>query len=211
MGLLDPHLDDAAFAEVWADRLASGNESDRHTESHLRACAQCRTRYSAFCGWLEGLRNDAFAEADEAFSAERLACQQAHILRRLEALEHPARVIAFPRFARPIGRQSGGPQRWVAAAAAAGLVVGVGLGQLFDIGGAGTVRQPDGFSQPQQLARGQMAAERRPVGVVPAVSSASDEALLYDQEMAPSQVRVPESLQYLNAITPGARDIEIVR
>ena len=40
------------------------------------------------------------------------------------------------------------------------------------------------------------------------VSQIADESLLDDRELVPAQVRVPESLQYLNAITPGARDFD---
>jgi len=31
---------------------------------------------------------------------------------------------------------------------------------------------------------------------------------LYEPEVTSSQARVPDSLQYLNAITPGARDYD---
>ncbi len=72
-------------------------------------------------------------EAEEAFPAERLAAQQAQVMRRLEALERPARVIAFPRFARPVTSTQGHAQRWVAAAAAAGLVIGLAAGQFVDV------------------------------------------------------------------------------
>jgi hypothetical protein len=65
-------------------------------------------------------------EAEDAFPPERLAAQQAQVMRRLEALERPARVIAFPRFARPVTSSQGHAQRWVAAAAAG--VIGLAAG-----------------------------------------------------------------------------------
>jgi hypothetical protein len=209
VGLLNPHLDDTAFADLWADRLTLGSEAEsgRSVATHLRACAECRARYAAFSTWLETMRTDAYAEAEGAFSVERLTGQQAQIFRRLEGLEHPAKVIAFPKFARPISSAPTGRQRWVAAAAAAGLIVGVGLGQVLEFRGASVVA-PDARSQPQQqiAARGVSVLEGR-FSVQPA-SQISDETFLYEQELVPSQVRVPESLQYLNAITPGARDVE---
>jgi hypothetical protein len=202
VGLLNPHLDDAAFADLWADRLTLGSEAEsgRPVATHLRACADCRARYAAFSIWLETMRADAYAEAEVACSAERLTSQQAQISRRLEGLEHPAKVIAFPKFARPMSAAPTGRQRWVAAAAAAGLIVGVGLGQVLEFRGTSSVVGPDTRSQPPQ----QIAAR----GTLVPVSQISDETFLYEQEVAPSQVRVPESLQYLNAITPGARDVE---
>lgn len=209
MGLLSRHLDDAAFADVWAERLTTGEDrSGDKAESHLRTCAECRARYAAFGEWLETMRADAFAEADQAFNTERLATQQAQIARRLEGLDNPAKVLTFPRFARPIAVQPGGRQRWVAAAAAAGLIVGVGVGQLFEFGATGPIRQAESLNPTQQLARGTMpVGERAGLAVVPAVAQ-SDEIFLYETEGVPSQVRVPESLQYLNAITPGARDYD---
>lgn len=208
MGLLNPHLDDDALAEVWAGRV-TGDGGGHRSETHLLACAECQNRYAAFSGWLDGVRSDARAEADEAFTADRLAVQHSQINRRLEALEHPARVIAFPRFTRPIASRAGHRQRWVAGAAAAGLIAGIGLGQLFDLGGVRSTRAPEAVAVAQQVVRQSPAGERASMDIVPAASTANDEALVYGQEVVPSQVRVPESLQYLNAITPGARDGDV--
>ena len=203
MGLLNPHLEDDAFAQVWTDRQTLGDtESKQPAERHLQACAECRARYATFTGWLESLRTDARAEADEVFTAERLAAQQAQITRRLEMLEHPARVIAFPRFAQPVSTHRPPRRRWVAASAAAGLFVGVALGQVFEFGVSMPSRQP---RTEQVMALGVPPAD----STVPvSISPISDEAFLYDMEFLPSQIRVPESLQYLNAITPSARDYD---
>jgi hypothetical protein len=203
VGLLNPHLDDAAFAGLWADRLTLGAdaESGRSAEGHLRVCGDCRTRYAAYSAWLETVRNDAYAEADELFNTERLAAQQAQIFRRLEALEHPAKVIAFPKFARPISAEPSGRRRLIAAAAAAGLVAGVGLGQLLEFRRTVGTNAP-----PPQAAR---VSPGRENGVrVQTVSQQSDETFLYEPESTSLQVRVPEALQYLNQITPGARDYD---
>jgi hypothetical protein len=205
VGLLNAHLDDAGFAEVWAERLTlEDDDSPRPAQKHLRACAECRARYSAFCNWLDAMRVDARAEADEVFTAERLATQQGQIARRLEALEHPARVIAFPRFSRPVSAQPSGRRRLIAAAAAAGLIAGVGLGQLLEFGGVQRTPEPVA----SQMARGTMVVAGPPRLAVQPVSQISDESFLFDQDATPSQPRVPDSLQYLNAITPGARDYD---
>jgi len=211
VGLLNRHLDDAALADVWTERLTSGSsESGRPAEAHLRSCTECRARYAAFSAWLETIRLDAHAEANEVLSGERLSAQQAQIFRRLEALEHPARVIAFPRFARPIAVQPSRRRSWIAAAAAAGLVVGIGLGQLLEFGGRTAARSSNTFiAQPAQIARGTIpVGEAVQMGVQSVISQVSDESYLYEQELVPSQARVPESLQYLNAITPSARDYD---
>jgi hypothetical protein len=204
VGLLNPHLDDAAFADLWADRLTIGAdaESGRRAEGHLRVCGDCRTRYAAYSAWLETVRADAYAETDDLFSPERFAGQQAQIFRRLEALEHPAKVIAFPKFARPISAEPSGRRRLIAVAAAAGLVAGVGLGQLLEF------RRTVGTdATPQQIAA-KVPTGRESAGRVQTVSQPSDETFLYEPESTSSQVRVPEALQYLNRITPGARDYD---
>ena len=205
VGLLNPHLDDDDYADVWSARLTLGvAESDRPAETHLRTCEACRQQYAGFVNWLEGIRAEARSAADDVFTADRLVMQQSQISRRLEALEHPARVIAFPRFARPLSVQPTVRRRWIAAAAAVGLITGVGLGQLLEFpgfsGGSGTFVE-------RQVARGSSTALDGPRALQP-VSQVGDEVFLDEPEITASQARVPESLQYLNAITPSARDYD---
>ena len=204
MGLLNPHLEDDDFADVWSARAAVGvSESDRPAESHLRKCAECQARYTSFVGWLDGIRVDAMAETDEVFSRDHLAAQQTHIFRRLESLEHPGRVIAFPKFARPVAVQTSGRRRWTAAAAAVGLITGIGLGQLLEFRPGGTGPDPVG----QRMARATVAPVEPATRNIQPISVDNDEAFI-EPELTSSQVRVPESLQYLNEITPGARDLD---
>ena len=202
MGLLNPHLDDDAFAQVWTDRTLGDLESSRQAEKHLDGCAECRVRFASFTQWLQAMSEDARAEADHVFGPDRLTAQQAQILRRLESLEHPARVIAFPRFAQPIAAPRMPRRRWVAVAAAAGLVVGVGLGRVMEFG-ASSVGQPD----PQIVASVEPLADATRVAAQP-VSLPGDEVFLYNDPAATTFARVPESLQYLNAITPTSRDFD---
>ena len=203
MGLLNPHLDDNDFADVWSARLTLGRaESDRPAEDHLRACSDCRGRFDSFTSWLEKIRIDGRTEAEAAFTADRLVGQQTQILRRLEALEHPGRVIAFPKFAAPVSVQPNGRRRWVAIAATVGLITGVGLGQFLEFRKVSS--QPDTFVQQRQAPRtpGDTPRVLQPVST----SQLSDETFLIEPELTSSQVLVPESLKYLNDITPGARD-----
>lgn len=202
---LNRHLSDADLAEVWTD--ASHNETHGATgaRAHLLDCAQCRTRYADFTTWLDGIKTDARADADDAFPPERLAAQQAQILRRLETAGRPARVIAFPRFTGPVSARHPNRQRWIAAAAAAGLLAGIGLGQLVDFHRPFT--QPDGFGGGSQIAR--TSQPDRPGGIQPAGAVQNDEVLLYDGErFSTTAVRIPAPLQHINAITPGARDLD---
>ena len=196
------HLSDEQFADLWSAAAASGQPV---SDGHLSSCAQCRARYANFTAWLDHLHDDAVAEADEVFPPERLAVQQAQVMRRLEALERPARVIAFPRFARPVTSAQGHVQRWVAAAAAAGLVIGLAAGQFFDIRHALSpistqpTTQSARLATPQPLSRG---------SVVPvSASSVSDETLFFGGDPAQTTERL-SMLQSIDDITPRARDLE---
>jgi len=190
------HLDDSAFSELWAAATAGDDAGLTAPDAeHLESCAACQARYEAFTDWLADIRLDAVAAADDVFPADRLTAQQAQIMRRLETLDRPSRVIAFPKFAQPVATTRSGPQRWIAAAAAAGLIVGLGAGELLDLRRPGRLRPSLAEAEPvTQSAR----------GAVQPVSLKSDDVLLYDAESSP---RV-EALQALDAITPRALDLE---
>jgi hypothetical protein len=113
----------------------SGEILDPPVAEHLTDCDDCGRRYAELTRFMESLDTEAVAETDEVFPADRLRIQRQQIARKLENLGHPARVITFP--GRPAGHRTIGAtprpaRRWIAAAAAAGLFVGVGTGLLFD-------------------------------------------------------------------------------
>ena len=190
---LSAHLDDAALAAIWTD--------GRPSHPHLSTCATCRTRFAEFSAWLENMRVDAITEADEHFSAERLVTQQAQIFRRLEAAEHPARVIAFPKFTQPLTSRSSHASRWIAAAAAAGLIVGVGVGQLMDLRHALSV--PNAPAVQARVADAPAGARRN--ARVQTIGVTRDEAFLSELDASLSRGAVPE-LRALDAFTPRAGD-----
>lgn len=100
---------------------------------HLDRCDLCADRAVDLGRWLDDVRATGIAVSDAAFPPERLAAQQSQILRRLEQLDQPSRVIAFPRHYRLDERQHAGRRiapAWVGVGVAAGLVVGVIGGQM---------------------------------------------------------------------------------
>jgi hypothetical protein len=198
---LKSHLSEADLTALWADQTLDVPATPLSAEarSHLHECAECRARYGALNGWLETARSDARTMADEAFPPERLAAQQAQIVRRLEAVERPARVIKFPRFATAVAAHHGGRQRWIAAAAAAGLIVGIGLGRLVDFRGF----QPGPRQAEAPIAQGTPPQRE---GIRPVSATSNDEVFLSEMELSTSRARVPAALQEIDAITPGARD-----
>lgn len=198
-GLSGRHLDDAALAAIWT---GNAQTSDTIVDPHLQACAECRVRFAAFSSWMEDLRLEAIAEADAAFPADRLAAQQAQILRRLEAAERPARVIAFPNgpATEPV-RPVASIRRWVAAAAAAGLIVGVGLGQIMDFGDHGG---PAAFPAANRTVLNQPRGEAQPSAIQPVSTSSNDENQLEELEAAATPRY--DTLRAYDAFTPRAAD-----
>ncbi len=194
---LNSHLDDAAIAAIWTDSTLDGS---RASHPHLGVCTACRTRFNLFSESLDELRDDAAAQADELFPAERLAVQHAQIFRRIEASERPARVIAFPRFRAPLTSRTSHASRWIAAAAAAGLIVGVGVGQVMDLRHIGSVSP--GQIQARLAAPPQPAGDRT-VPVVAISNSGEDEAFLSDLDASLSRPSVPE-LRAIDELTPRA-------
>ena len=103
-------------------------------DHHVARCANCRLRYEELAATFDDLHDDADAEADAVFSADRLHDQRDRIMRRLERQGQPADVLRFPnRFAaRGTHRILGPARRWIAGAAVAGLVAGVFVGFAVD-------------------------------------------------------------------------------
>jgi hypothetical protein len=117
------HLSEQALIEA----IAGGERP-----LHLDRCDLCAERAVAIGRWMDEVQVDATEAADAVFTTERLDAQQSQILRRLEQLDNPARVIAFPAAGRT-GREVGGRRvsaSWVGVAAAAGLVIGIVGGQV---------------------------------------------------------------------------------
>lgn len=118
------HLSERALVEA----VVSGDRP-----RHLEGCDICAERAVQLGRWMDELRTDATELSDDIFTPEQLTAQQNQIMRRLEQLDHPARVIAFP--AAPRSEQQGFNGRrvnvsWVGVAAAAGLVIGIVGGQV---------------------------------------------------------------------------------
>jgi hypothetical protein len=164
------HLSERALVEV----VMTGDRP-----AHLDRCDICAERAVELGHWLDDLRTTGIEAADAAFPAERLAAQQAQILRRLEQLDQPARVIAFPsqyRLARETGGRRVAPA-WLGVAAAAGLVLGVVGGQMTArMSGHPAVAPPAGQSTQSGSAETPREAD---AGTAPA---STDPALLDEQD-----------------------------
>lgn len=114
------HLSDDRLIEMCLDLAPAG------AREHLEQCAACAERRTQLAALLTDVSAVAAAEADTVFTPDRLAKQRAHILQRIEQDGRPGRVISFPASHphRPSLRARPG-MRWIAGAAAAGLLIGV--------------------------------------------------------------------------------------
>ena len=121
------HLSDDRLVEVC---LLDGVSPAEQT--HLEACPQCDARRARLREMLDDMSSSIAAAADAHFPASRLARQHARILALVQHGGRPARIIAFPAgfVHEQMASRLNSPRRWIAAAAAAGLIVGVLAGRL---------------------------------------------------------------------------------
>jgi anti-sigma factor RsiW len=188
------HLhDDRLFDCYLTER--GGDALDPPAAEHLADCDACGARYAELTAFMDTLRREAEADADAVFTPDLLRAQQQQIARRLEHVGRPARVISFP--SRIVRRTIGASQsrtapRWVAAAAAAGLFLGVALGASYEW----NLRHAPtrAFGARDMSAR-----------IAPA-ASADDDAFLSDLELALERPHTRE-LQAFDALTPHVREI----
>lgn len=184
MVLRQGHLSDDALA----DAILLGTRP-----AHLDSCDICSQRALELGRWLEDVRTTAVEAADDAFPPERLAAQQAQILRRLEQLDEPARVLTFPAAAAAPRATTGRrvAPAWVGVAAAAGLVVGVIGGQMTARLDRTSVTSTPAQNIPQENAAQPAGSER--------TEFSSSHASLLELDL---EGFTPEPLQGIDDITP---------
>lgn len=200
------HPADDRLIALYFDDEGTGSDERRAVRQHLHGCETCTWRYTELTAPLQLLRRDAASEADEVFTPARLDAQRARILDRLEGTSDASRVIPFPAATprlldRSVVRRP--LTRWVAAAAAAGLLIGVMAGRLLDTGA-------DQIASPAFMARSAKSTVIPPRAadrLVPAVSSdvvEGDEVMLREIDLAVQSQRI-QALSALDEMTPHLR------
>ena len=191
--------DDVLLDAYLAER--HGDVMDPPVADHLADCTDCGTRYAELTALMDDLRRDGETEADAIFTPDRLRAQQQQIARRIEHVGRPPRVISFPSriVRRTIGRStSRTPPRWIAAAAAAGLFVGVAVGASYEWSGrnvpAATFARDAAVRTSPDAVRGS------------SVDDVNDTAFLLDLELALERPHTLE-LQAFDELTPHVREI----
>lgn len=197
----EERLFDCYFAERNGERL------DPPLADHLTECRECGERYADLTRFMDGLRTEADRESDAVFTPERLDAQQQQIARRLEHASRAARVISFP--GRSVSRRiNSSPRvatRWIGAAAAAGLFVGLAVGMF-----SGS----QAFRSARQLSTSaRQAPSARPAYLAPVATrgngrapDVSDDAFMLDLDVALERPRTRELLPF-EALTPYVREV----
>jgi hypothetical protein len=189
------HPDEASLVVAALDPGATPGED---VARHLATCRRCRAVADRAVSLLAEARAQAEHDADEVFTEAVLDRQRAHVMRRLEQNGHPARVLPFPAPSLAFPGTSQVVRRWVAAAAAAGLLVGALAGRFV------TLRQEGRLAPVAAPAMATAAPRSQAAPAAAAVTTADDrsgdEAFLVELEVARSP-RI-EPLQALDAMTP---------
>jgi hypothetical protein len=199
------HLqEERLFDSYLAER--GGEAIDPRVAEHLADCPACGARYAELLAFMDTLRRDGDTEADAIFTPERLRVQHQQIVRRIALAGRPARILSFPgRIVRRTidGSASRSAPRWVAAAAAAGLFIGVALGASFQWRAQIAERQTFLAEAARNRSQRLNPVATRGTGQA---DVASDDAFLSDLEIALERPHTRE-LQAFDALTPHVREI----
>ncbi|MQA28317.1 MAG: hypothetical protein GEU82_00555 [Luteitalea sp.] len=203
------HLHDERLFDCYLAEQA-GDVVDPPAAEHLFECAQCAARFDELAHFMDTVRADGEAQADEIFTPERLWNQHQAILHRLEQVGRPARVISFPdKISRRVaGATTRVTPRWLAAAAAAGLFVGVAVGGMFFDNGVQV--NPDSTIMARSKPAPVSSATPPVLVTTPASMAvpADDERFLVELEEALQNPGTRELLPF-DALTPHVRDISV--
>ena len=157
-------------------------------QAHLDRCDRCAARLDELREFMSLERADAAAAADAAFPESRLRAQRTSILARLEQARAGSRVLHFPTFPATrtwMSQRNRPAMRWLAGAAAAGLLVGLGAGQLAFTGHQ--IRFHATAAAPTRAANWTPARWRStadaPTPHIERLPAASEEAFLSDMEL----------------------------
>ena len=175
-------------------------------DAHLDECLTCTERLAEMKTFLHNITKENEQAFEEAFPVERLAAQRARILRRLSKVSEqrrPARILRFPAIAGPALATVHAARRWLGAAAAAGLLLGLSIGQFVHLHPRSELA--DQSPPPAVVSEDTSSASpaQRPLPV-----SVDDEAFMDEVELVLSNPQVQE-LSTLDAITPRIREVAI--
>jgi hypothetical protein len=185
----DPHLSDESLVELHALLIAGEHSVAARYLRHVKQCEACAARLDGVREDAVALRQDVNASIDARITPSRLERQFDVIMRRLEG--HSGKVLPFPA---TVHRRAPAPglRRWVAMAAASGLLIGIGAGRLM-----GPVPSVPGTTWQKVGAT--------PAKAVTAGMQETDEQMLVEIDAALTRSRTKE-FRALDELTPRVAD-----
>jgi hypothetical protein len=185
-----PHLSEESLVELHALLVAGEHSVAARYLRHVKQCESCGRRLDAVREDAAMLRQDVTASVDARITPTRLERQFDVIMRRLEG--HSGKVLPFPI---TVHRPAQAPtlRRWVAMAAASGLLIGIGAGRLMG---------PTSSARP---APWQKVIATTPAKGSPAGLQQSDEQMLVEIDDAVARSRTKE-FRALDELTPRVAD-----
>lgn len=190
------HLTDTEILALHFDQRQGG---DAH--EHVASCATCQARGHAVAELLHEVASATASESDALFSDEQLARQHTRIMGRVAQECRSARIISFPAAPPAPVRPVRGGTRWVAAAVAAGVILGI-------VGEHVTERIARG-NRPTRAYAAVPAVQvvgGDPGVAVRAVSVSSDDDFYGQVELAFGSA-APAALRPLDVLTPRVSDV----
>ena len=206
----------------------------RAAACHLQTCEACERRFNMLTELLRVVPRVADAGFEDVFTPQRLQAQRARIEHRLAQLVgtvESARVLAFPFSGQRLRQFDTGPGRWLAAATAAGLLLGIAAGQLIHFHPvadratsaadsadatalpAGARDKPaGGFDLTGTIELPPVGGDDRmqvsPLTLVEFARLTAEEGFLSNLDLALTSYQVSE-LETIDALTPRVRDLSI--
>ncbi|MPY87630.1 MAG: hypothetical protein GEU99_06895 [Luteitalea sp.] len=201
----EPHLTDQEVLRLatlpqdtpaLSARAAPGPDAaERRMVEHAAGCHVCRRRASQQRAALDDLSLAACDTLDTFFPTARLERQVAAVMRRLDVGRERGRILPFPtRTAARLG-SAVSPRRWIALAAAGGLLLGLVSGQFLSLDGTAAR-----LANHAAWRTASAPAAERPNAPLPSTPD-DGEALLVEVDAALTSLRSPE-LRALDDLTP---------
>lgn len=187
---LGTHLSEESLLELHALRSAGDHRQAARYLSHVRTCERCRTALAELESALAAIASDVRLAADQLITADRLERQVQAVARKIDA--QPGRVLRFPT-PTPVARSRPPSHRWVAMAAASGLVFGLAAGRLLGPAGTPGPSRLGGWAPPP--------AAGTPAVVAQPARYPDDEYLLVEVDAALAQSRA-RAFRTLDDLTP---------
>ena len=188
------HLTDTEILALHFDKQSGG---DAH--EHVSSCATCQARGLAAAELLDEITRATASETDLLFGDDLLARQHARIMGRVAQECRSARIISFPAAPPTAVRPVRGGTRWVAAAVAAGVILGI-VGEHVTQRIAHSSRPARAFTVPAVQVVGDTGVAVR------AVSVSSDDDFYGQVELAFGSA-APAALRPLDVLTPRVTDV----